>query len=342
MDHPLETSRHKCAACFRQFNKIEHLVDHMRTSFHSVHEPICAICKKHCRSLDSLREHLIGPLPKQECKNIFTTRGCKFCLAILDSPYSQRLHQERCQFSGVNSGLLARLANLGIRDASIVVDGGRARATGTVALACKYVGGGGDGSLDICAKVCLIDETENVIFYSYVKPIIPVTNYRFETTGIRPEHLRDAMPLKQVQKKIQEILYNGGEKARVLVGHGVEDDLKRLQIGYPIIRDTANYPPLMKTSKLCNSLKYLAQVYLGFDIQNGIQDPYEDCVASMRLYKRMRSQVHKIEDYPMASDPQNKNNFGIWRQNELERMTPEHMLDISRSDYYCWCLDLRI
>lgn len=61
-------------------------------------------------------------------------------------------------------------------------------------------------------------------------------NIRFETTGIRPEHLRDAMPLKQVQKKIQEILYNGGEKARVLVGHGVEDDLKRLQIGYPIIR----------------------------------------------------------------------------------------------------------
>lgn len=28
-------------------------------------------------------------------------------------------------------------------------------------------------------------------------------------------------------------------------------------------RDTAKYPPLMKTSKLSNSLKYLTQAYLG-------------------------------------------------------------------------------
>ncbi|KAL9261265.1 hypothetical protein AKJ16_DCAP21918 [Drosera capensis] len=55
-----ETSRNKCAACFRQFNRMEHLVDHMRTSFHSVHEPICGICRKRCRSFESLREHLIG------------------------------------------------------------------------------------------------------------------------------------------------------------------------------------------------------------------------------------------------------------------------------------------
>lgn len=53
-------NRNKCVACFKQFNKMEHLVEHMRTSYHSVHEPICGICKKHCRSFESLREHLIG------------------------------------------------------------------------------------------------------------------------------------------------------------------------------------------------------------------------------------------------------------------------------------------
>jgi len=52
--------RNKCAACFRQFNKLEHLVEHMRISYHSVHEPTCGICRKHCRSFESLREHLIG------------------------------------------------------------------------------------------------------------------------------------------------------------------------------------------------------------------------------------------------------------------------------------------
>ena len=47
-----------------------------------------------------------------------------------------------------------------------------------VALACKMVGGGSDGSVDLCARVCLTGEDENVIFQTYVKPTAPVTNYR--------------------------------------------------------------------------------------------------------------------------------------------------------------------
>lgn len=47
-----------------------------------------------------------GPLPKQECRNVFNSRGCKFCLAILDSPYALRVHQDRCQLSGMNHVLI--------------------------------------------------------------------------------------------------------------------------------------------------------------------------------------------------------------------------------------------
>ncbi|KAK6129323.1 hypothetical protein DH2020_009435 [Rehmannia glutinosa] len=293
MDSRYESSdnpRNKCAACYRQFNKMEHLVEHMKVSYHSNHEPICGICQKHFRSFESLREHVIGPLPK---------------------------------------GVLYRMANLGIQD-ELRIDNSRGKV---VSLACKMVGGGSDGSLDLCARVCLIDEHEKIIFQTYVKPHLPVTNYRYETTGIRPEFLRDAMPLRQVQRKIQDYLCNGepiwqirsrGGKARILVGHGLDHDLKCLEL-----EDTAKYPPLMKTSKLSNSLKYLTKAYLGYDIQTGIQDPYEDCVATLRLYMRMRSQAHKVEDYPMASDPQNKR-----RQSELERMTPEKMLEVSRPFQY--------
>ncbi|XP_068476768.1 uncharacterized protein [Phaseolus vulgaris] len=340
--------RNKCAACFRQFNKLEHLVEHMRISYHSVHEPTCGICRKHCRSFESLREHLIGPLPKQECRDIFSYRGCKFCLKVFDSPNTRRIHQEKCQHSATNAGIIGRFSNLGLRD-NFAISGG-ARGPQVVALACKMVGGGSDGSLDLCGRVCLTDEHENIIFHSYVKPPIPVTNYRYETTGIRPEYLRDAMPMRQVQRRIQDFLCNGepmwtirarGGRARILVGHGLDHDLESLQIEYRTekIRDTAKYPPLMKTSKLSNSLKYLTQTYLGYDIQAGIQDPYDDCVATMRLYMRMRSQVHRTQDYPLVSDPQNRNNFASWRQSELERMTPEQMLEVSRSDYYCWCMD---
>lgn len=48
-----------------------------------------------------------------------------------------------------------------------------------VAMACTMVGGGNDGSIDLCARVCLIDEDENIIFHAYIKPSILVTNYRY-------------------------------------------------------------------------------------------------------------------------------------------------------------------
>ncbi|CAK9162807.1 unnamed protein product [Ilex paraguariensis] len=364
---------------------MEHLVEHMRISYHSVHEPMCGICRKHCRSFESLREHLIGPLPKAECDKIFKHKGCDLCLAILSSRNALRVHRETCQLSRTGAlyrmanlgiqddlriigqkrymykiadmdvgveGALYRMANLGIQD-DLRIDNNRAKV---VALACKMVGGGSDGSLDLCARVCLTDEYENMIFHTYVKPPLSVTNYRYDMTGIRPEFLRDAMPLRQVQRKIQDFLCNGetvwkirsrGGTARILVGHGLDHDLKCLEMEYPTVMirqvsvDTAKYPPLMKTSKLSNSLKYLTKSYLGYDIQTGIQDPYEDCVATLRLYTRMKSQVHKMENYPLATDPQNRNNFASWRQSELERMTPDEMLEISRSDYYCWCLDCK-
>ncbi|KAL2928726.1 RNA exonuclease 4 [Bienertia sinuspersici] len=239
---PSDTSRNKCAACYRQFNKLEHLVDHMRTSFHSVHEPMCGVCKKHCISFESLREHLIGPLPKVECAKIFSTRGCNICLNIFDSPYTLRMHRGTCQLSRPNA-LVSRMTNLGIHD-DLKIDNARGRTPKVVALACKMVGGGSDGSLDVCARVCLTDEYDKIIFHAYVKPQFPVTNYRYETTGIRPEHLRDAMPLKQVQRKIQDFLCNGepiwkirsrGGKAKVLVGHGLEHDFECLGMEYPSI-----------------------------------------------------------------------------------------------------------
>ncbi|CAN6482832.1 unnamed protein product [Victoria cruziana] len=309
----------------------------MKSSYHSVHEPTCWICKKHCRSYESLREHLIGPLPKVECARIFSSRGCSLCLNIFNSCEELQRHRERCRVPRASAPDL------------LMGGGGRTRGQ-AIAMGCKMVGGGNDGSLDICARVCLIDETENIIYHSYVKPIIPVTNYRYEMTGIRAEHLKDATPWKQAQKRIQDILYNGesiwrarskGGKARILVGHGLNHDLDCLAVDYPahLMRDTAKYSPLMKTSKLSNSLKHLTQAYLGYDIQVGIQDPYEDCVAAMRLYKRMRSQTHRIEEFRAPHDSHTVNQLTTMKQRDLEKLTPDAMLEISRSDYYCWCLD---
>ncbi|MQL78524.1 hypothetical protein Taro_010951 [Colocasia esculenta] len=327
-----ETLRNKCAACFRQYNKLEHLVEHMKSSHHSIHEPKCGVCDKHCRSFESLREHLIGPLPKVECAKVFSQRGCSLCLIIFDSPNSLRIHRASCQYSRT-PGLASKMSNMSMCSITpennmhvkdLRVDG--RRGPQVVALACKMVGGGSDGSVDLCARLCIVDEDENVIFHTYIKPHAPVTNYRYETTGIRPEHLRDAMLLKQAQRKIQDFLCNGeplwkirsrGGKARILVGHGLVHDLDRLGIEYP-------------------------SILIRYEIQTAgstIQDPYEDCVAAMRLYLRMRSQAHPSYPGSDGGMQHGRNGLSGWNQKELERMTPATMLENSTSDYYCWCLD---
>lgn len=94
-------------------------------------------------------------------------------------------------------GLLHRFASLGIQD-DLRIDSGKTKA---VALACKMVGGGSDGSLDLCAKVCIIDEYENILFRSYVKPHLPVTHYRYNFWPSSPNSLLCHERLKQVSHK---------------------------------------------------------------------------------------------------------------------------------------------
>lgn len=66
--------------------------------------------------------------------------------------------------------------------------------------------------------------------------------FRHDITGLTEEHLRGGMPLKQVQEKVLQILYNGesigkvrldGGKARLLVGHDLAHDLDCLNLNYP-------------------------------------------------------------------------------------------------------------
>ncbi|KAF9618356.1 hypothetical protein IFM89_000991 [Coptis chinensis] len=247
----IKTERYKCSACYKMYNKKEHLVEHMKDSYHSVHQPKCGVCKKHCKSFESLREHLIGK--KNTCSLIIPMTFTCSLVYYKKGPAVIPFMESKVEAS-----------NLG--EAS--------QAPKAIAIDCEMVGGGSDGTLDLCASVCLIDEDENVIFHAYVQPIIPVTNYRYEITGLTEEHLRGAMPLEEVQVRILEILQNGesisrmrfeGGKARVLVGHSVEIDLQCLRICYPdhLSRDTAKYRPLMKTNVASHSLKYLTKTYLG-------------------------------------------------------------------------------
>ncbi|AES67875.1 putative exoribonuclease II transcription factor C2H2 family [Medicago truncatula] len=349
------TKRHKCSACYKQYKKKEYLVEHMKTAYHSIHQPKCVVCEKHCKSFESLREHLTGPLAKGLCSAVFSQYGCQLCLTRFDSHASLSDHRETCRLAapvplGTNEFPCTNIHN-NFLDSSDENDADCLPRA--IAMDCEMVGGGSDGSLELCARVCLVDEDENLIFHTYVKPQIPVTNYRYDITGLTEEHLQDGMPLKEVREKILQILYNGesigkvrldGGKARLLVGHDLAHDLDCLGMSYPdhLMRDTAKYRPLMKTNLVCYSLKYLTRTYLGYDIQTGTHNPYEDCISVMRLYKRIRGQSHKEKGYRTLTPSDNiLDMFDSWRSKELDNLTPDELYAISKSDYRCWCLDLK-
>uniref|UniRef100_A0A2P2K4K2 C2H2-type domain-containing protein n=1 Tax=Rhizophora mucronata TaxID=61149 RepID=A0A2P2K4K2_RHIMU len=175
---PIKTlnTRHTCSACYKQFNKKEHLVEHMKISYHSPHQPICGVCQKHCKSYESLREHLAGPLAKANCSKVFSHLGCNLCLKIFDSSDSLSKHRGICCLSAPGS-LVPKMLLSGQSHADIsssIDEGAQA-----VAIDCEMVGGGSDGSVDLCARVCLVDEDENVVFNTYIQPQNPVTNYRY-------------------------------------------------------------------------------------------------------------------------------------------------------------------
>lgn len=336
------TERHKCFACYKQFKKKEHLVEHMKISYHTPHQPKCGVCQKHCKSFESLRNHLTGPLSRASCSRTFSAQGCDLCLKLYDSPSSLGKHREICHLSAPASLGTKILPPAGSVDEKYTTKGAKA-----IAINCGLVGGGTDGSLDLCARVCLVDEDENIIFHTYVQPQSAVTDYRYEITGLTEEHLRNSKSHKEVQDRILEILYNGESarrlmsdsgKARLLVGHELKRGLDCLRINYPghLLRDTAKYRPLLKTNLVSHSLKYLTKTYLGYDIQTGEHDPYVDCVSAMRLYKRMRAQDHQVKG---IGTPNSDSGFESQKAEELENMTPDELYQISKSDYKCWCLD---
>ncbi|KAL4558799.1 hypothetical protein LXL04_037001 [Taraxacum kok-saghyz] len=350
---PMISIRHRCAACFHQFKKKEHLVEHMKISYHSVHQPKCGVCHKHCKSFESLREHISGPLAKPHCSSIFSKNGCHICLKIFESPVSVDEHKESCLLTApplLGTLYVPYTEYEELEDKNHMSN----KYHEAVAINCQMVGGGSDGSLDVLGRVCLVDEEENIIFHTYVEPQLPVTDYRYELTGLTEDHLRDAMPVTEVREKISQILYNGesigiarlhGGKAKLLVGHNLHHALDSLLMNYPenLLRDTATYRPLLKTNFVSHSLKYLTKTYLGYDIRSESHDTFQDCVSVMRLYKRMRSQEHQNEDFETCSDSTTKLNisFDARSSKDLENMSPDELFRISMSNYQCWCLDSR-
>jgi len=174
-----------------------------------------------------------------------------------------------------------------------------------VALDCEMVGIGPDGRQSRLARVCLMDWDGEIIYDRHVKVEERVTDYRTFVSGITAEDLRsdDAVTFDEARSVVATLLMG-----RILVGHGLKNDLRVLALSHPWhdVRDTAKYEPFMRpaeshdisplnASHLPKKLRVLARDKLGMVIQEeGMPHcPADDALAALELYKKHRVKWEK-------------------------------------------------
>ena len=75
-----------------------------------------------------------------------------------------------------------------------------------LALDCEMVGVGPRGSKSALAQVAIVNDRELPVYVCYVKPPEFVTDYRTRFSGVRPFHMKHALPFDQVQKEVRRYL----------------------------------------------------------------------------------------------------------------------------------------
>ncbi len=175
-----------------------------------------------------------------------------------------------------------------------------------VALDCEFVGVGPGGFESALARVSIVDYDNVVLLDTFVNVIEDVTDYRTFVSGITEENLKSdsVMDSDMCISLVKRLLHN-----KILVGHGLKNDLAVLGIEHPWYntRDTAKYEPFMKKQKKNTmstlprprKLKDLAFTKLNREIQKD-GEPHcsvEDAIAALDLYKKARTKWENAMAY---------------------------------------------
>ncbi|TNN38371.1 Interferon-stimulated exonuclease-like 2 [Liparis tanakae] len=137
-----------------------------------------------------------------------------------------------------------------------------------LALDCEMVGTGPKGSISQLGRCSLVSYDGDVVYDKFIKPTVPVTDYRTRWSGIRRCDLVNATPYAEARREILRLLMG-----KVVVGHAVHNDFKVLGYSHPaaLTRDTSRLPPLNLRAGFavaeCASLKRLTKAIFNRDIQ---------------------------------------------------------------------------
>ena len=187
---------------------------------------------------------------------------------------------------GVDDGWVdTNVANLeaGEVPESQVQQGSITAGRDVLALDCEMcITEGGQSEL---TRVSLVRWDGEVVLDELVKPEKPVTDYLTRFSGVTREMLDPiTTSLAEVQQRLLSIL----GPHTILVGHSLDSDLNVLKLSHPFIVDTAIIYPHPRGPPLKCSLRWLAQRYLGREIQKGQtgHNPIEDATAVLELVRK--------------------------------------------------------
>ena len=135
-------------------------------------------------------------------------------------------------------------------------------------------------------RISLVEWDGNVLLDELVKPDKPIIDYLTPFSGITPAKLENVTTsLLDIQNEVLRKL----TPKHILIGHSLNSDLMALKITHPFVVDTSILYPHPRGPPLKSSLKWLAQKYLGREIQKGHgnqgHDSIEDARACLDLVK---------------------------------------------------------
>ncbi|XP_029808322.1 apoptosis-enhancing nuclease [Suricata suricatta] len=178
-----------------------------------------------------------------------------------------------------------------------------------VAIDCEMVGTGPRGRVSELARCSVVSYHGDVLYDKYIRPEMPIVDYRTRWSGITRQHMRTAIPFQVAQKEILKLL-----KGKVVVGHALHNDFQALKYVHPRsqTRDTTYVPNLLQRPGLHTrtrvSLKDLALQLLHKKIQAGQHghSSVEDAVTAMELYRLVEVQWEQQEASSLPACPEDR------------------------------------
>ena len=131
-------------------------------------------------------------------------------------------------------------------------------------------------------RVTLVDFHRKVVYDKFLLPENPIIDYNTKFSGITKEHMEGVtLTLGDVQKHLLALIAHD----TILIGHSLENDLKRLRIIHRRVIDTAVLYHSSKGPPSKPSLRYLSQQYLEKVIQSGDEghDSAVDAITCLEL-----------------------------------------------------------